>query len=210
MEAQRTNGRTRLIWMAFSLAAIFNIMFLASSCSDSQPPCEKVCAFVFECWGDDGYQTCQETCPAIADQVKSEGYDVQAVTDCVLANASCMDFTSVAAMEAEIRACAEAQDIPDGGPPPVDGGIPQGHITTIEGCMLIGHAQCNRRDDCLAERPPDVAHCRRDITESCQHETGTIAESEVEECVAQIESASCDDLFDGSGNPLLPEDCPEL
>ncbi len=210
MDERRTHGRTRLIWFAFSIAAIFNTMFLASGCSDSQSPCEKVCAFVKDCWGDDGYQICQDTCPAVVDQVKSEGYDVQAVVDCVLENASCMDFTSAAAMEAEIRACAEAQDIPDGGPPPEDGGIPEGHIAASEGCMLIGHAQCNRRDECLGERPPDVAHCRRDITKSCEHETGTLAESEVEECVAQIKSASCDALFEASGNPILPEGCPEF
>ncbi len=198
----------RLVVFTFFYAAVVVVAIDAAGCSDEQSPCERVCAFVKDCWGDEGYQICEETCPGVVEQVRNEGYDVQAVTDCVLENASCMDFTSAYAVEAEIRACAEAQDIPDGGQTPEDGGIPQGHIAASEGCMLIGYAQCNRRDDCLGERPPDVAHCRNDVTRSCEHEAGTIAESEVEACVAKIESASCDTLFDGQGNPLLPEGCP--
>ena len=199
--------------IASCLVAVVLLSTMTASCgsdSGNSNPCTSVCAYAEDCWGDEGRQECLVSCPAHVQEVEQAGYDAQAVADCILEQASCMDLISDAALEALIWTCAETQNTTDGGTNPgPDAGLPPGHIPASEACAQIGHAFCNRRDDCLGEHQSDVAHCRNDVNQDCEGETGTVLESDIQSCASQIDDAACTTIFDESGNPIPLAGCPQ-
>jgi hypothetical protein len=209
-----------------------------SSCGGKPNPCSKVCAYVNDCWGEDGFTECRETCPTLVQEVEEEGYDAGKIADCIVEEASCWDLLSIESVIEECKVKISPDAATDAEPDPVMdprfdrtpdapadepadprldpaaeeagdlAGEEAASISAQEACVTIGHAYCDRRDDCLGEHPPDIRDCRDGVDLECESRTGVVSRDETSLCESAIAYGDCADLFDAAGDPVPQPDCP--